>query len=181
MTSTNRFGNRLLLLLVGLVTMAVGAWALLRAYPQWVTLPDVGVEPTPTALWIAAAGALLVIVLSLAWILTRGRGRTHQVVLDPSDDGSVEVDVRVARDLLAAALEAAHDIRSVRVAAYRVGRSPALNVTVVAEPACDLPRLRDDVATAVGQLDQALERRIPVLLHVTSGLRARRAREQRVT
>jgi hypothetical protein len=40
--------------------------------------------------------------------------------------------------------------------------------------------LRDDVARAIEQFDRAVERRIPVLLHVTSGVRANFAREQRV-
>ena len=183
MTATNRFGNRLLLVLIGLVAVASGAWVLLRAYPQYlpITLPDVPSDPTPTVLWIVVAVAALKIVLSLAWIFTRGKGRTSRLVHDTSTDGSLELDVSVARDLLAAALERQPDVLSTKVSAYRVRRAPALLVTVSTRGGSDLPRVRDAVGTAVEQLDAVLERRIPVLLHVTSGVRASFAREQRVT
>ena len=181
MSSSNRFGNRMLLALVGLVSIAAGAWVALRAYPvAGNTLPELPPTPDATWLWIGAAAALAALVLSLAWIFTRGRGRTALVIREESENGNVEFDVRVASDLLNAALEHQPDTVSLRVTAHRVRRSPALAVTVSARGGCDLPRLRDDVATAVEHLDELLERRIPVLLHVTSGVRANFAREQRV-
>lgn len=181
MTSTNRLANRLLLALVGAAALGVGAWIVLRAYPRLVlALPDVPALGT-TALWAIAASSAVAIILALSWMLTRGRGRSGRLLRDESTDGSVEFDVTVASDLLAAALVRQPDIRSVKVASYRVRRSDALLVTVDARGGCDLPRLRDDVGHAVEELDHLLERRIPVLLHVTSGVRATLAREQRVT
>ncbi len=183
MTATNRLGNRVLLALLGLAAIASGAWVLLRAYPQALpgfALPDAP-APDQTALWVIAAAAAAAIVFALLWMLTRGRGRTARLLHDGSADGSVEFDVRVAGDLLSAALAPQPDILSVKVANYRVRRGSALLLTVSACNGCDLPRLRDDVARAVDGLDHVLERRIPVLLHVTSGVRASFAREQRVT
>jgi len=182
MSASNRFGNRLLLALVGLVAIAAAGWIALRAYPAaGIALPELPSVLDATWLWITAAAALAAVVLSLAWILTRGRGRTALVVREESENGNVEFDVRVASDLLTAALENQPDTVGVRVTAHRVRRSPALAITVNARGGCDLTRLRDDVTKAVDQLDELLERRIPVLLHVTSGVRARAAREHRVS
>lgn len=183
MTTTNRLANRALLALLGIAAVGVGAWIVLRAYPQavpMVALPEVPALDA-TALWLVAASAAVAIVLALLWILTRGRGRTGRLLRDAAADGSVEFDVAVADDVLRAALVRQPDILAVRVASYRVRRSSALLVTVSARAGCDLPRLRDDVGHALDDLDHLLERRIPVLLHVTSGVRATLAREQRVT
>lgn len=184
MTSTNRFGNRLLLALLGLAAIAAGGWVVLRAYPALLpqlSLPDIPAALDPTALWIVAAALAVAIALSVVWMLTRGRGRTSRLLRDESSDGSVEFDARVAGDILSAHLDRQPDLLSVRVASYRVRRTQALLITVSARGGTDLPRLRDDVARAVEGLDNGLGRRIPVLLHVTSGVRASFAREQRVT
>ncbi|CAN5191793.1 hypothetical protein BH11ACT5_BH11ACT5_10440 [soil metagenome] len=183
MTATNRLANRVLLALLGVAAVGVGGWIVIRAYPQvlpMVALPELPALDT-TALWVVAASAAAAIILALLWMFSRGRGRSGLLLRDASPDGSVEFDVTVASDVLTAALARQPDILSVKVASYRVRRTLALLVTVNARSGCDLPRLRDDVGRALDGLDQLLERRIPVLLHVTSGVRATLAREQRVT
>ena len=183
MTATNRLANRVLLALLGITAVGVGAWVALRAYPElvpMVALPEIPALDT-SSLWAVAASAAVSSILALLWIFSRGRGRSGRLLRDASADGSVEFDVTVANDLLTAALARQPDILSVKVASYRVRRTLALLVTVSARSGCDLPRLRDDVGRAVDGLDHLLERRIPVLLHVTSGVRATLAREQRVT
>jgi len=175
--------NRVILALVGIATIAAGAWVVLRAYPGLlpaVALPEVALEPDSLTTTIVVAGAALVIVLALAWILTRGGGRTRRLLHDAHTDGATEFDVAVAHDVLTAALQRQPDVLSLHVSSHTVRKEPALRITVTARNGCDLPRLRDDVARAVEQLDRAVERRIPVLLHVTSGVRANFAREQRV-
>lgn len=180
MTGTNRLGNRILLALLGLSAIAAGSWVLVRAYPV-IALPALTSKLDTTTLWIATAAVTVAIVLSIVWMVTRGRGRTGRLLRDETSDGSVEFDARVATDLLSAGLARQPDLLSVRVASYRVRRAEALLLTVTVRNGCDLSRLRDDVARAVDGLDAVLERRIPVLLHVTSGMRATLAREQRVT
>lgn len=183
MTTTNRAGNRLLLALVGIVAIASGAWVLLTAFPDAVpalVLPELPTEHSPVVLWGFAVLAALAIAACVAWIVTRGRGRAPRVALGSSDYGRVEFDASALTDLLTASLEKQHDILSVKAAAFRARRSTALLVTVNARKGCNLPRLRDDVAVAIDQLDEALEQKLPVLLHVTSGVRATFAREQRV-
>ena len=93
MTTTNRFLNRLLLLLVGLVLLVVGG-----AIAVGALLPDVqrtvstaaedASGPTsdalsgsqPWILWVTAAAALVQILLLLRFILRQGRGRTSTLL-----------------------------------------------------------------------------------------------------
>ena len=183
MSASNRPLNRILLALIGLASIASGAWIMLRAYPQLVpvvALPEIALQPDPLTTTIVVAAAVLVIVLALAWILTRGGGKTRRLLHDAHDDGSVEFDVAVARDILTAALQRQPDVLSLHVSSHTVRSTGALRITVAVRQGCDLPRLRDDVARATEQFDRAVERSIPVLLHVTSGVRANFAREQRV-
>lgn len=190
MSATNRVANRIMLAFLGLVALAAGAWMLLRAFPQG--LPALGLPPvalpavpelTAMVLWVIVAGAALVLIVAIVWIATRGGGRLGKVVSDAADTelaGGLEIETGVANDVIALSLSRCPDILSSSVTAYRVHRAPALLVTVSARAGADLERLRDDVAAAVQQLDVLLERRIPVLLHVTSGVRASFAREHRV-
>ena len=66
MTRSNRFINRFIIGLLGLLLIAAGGYVLARA--AGVVLPAVP-QPSPTALWVAAATSAVLIVLSLAWIV----------------------------------------------------------------------------------------------------------------
>ena len=182
MTRSNRGLNRIILGVVGLLLIALAAWVANRAYPV-IELPTV---PTPegATLWIIAASALVVVLLSLAWIVTRGRGRTHAVLTATDDSGTVSIDARVAADLIAQDLEALADVVSVSSSAFRTtGRKRsgiALELRVVARRHADLRHLVDTVTRSVESFDNALETRIPVLLHVATGVRASFTHEQRV-
>lgn len=182
MTRSNRGLNRFILALVGLVLIAVAAWVANRAYPV-IDLPAVPV-PDRTVLWIISAAALALVLLSLAWIVTRGRGRTSAVLTATDDSGTVSIDARVAADLIAQDLEALADVVSVSSTAFRsTGRKRsgvALELRVVARRHADLRHLVDTVTRSVESFDEALETRIPVLLHVATGVRASFTHEQRV-
>lgn len=186
MTNSNRGINRILLALVGIALLAVAAWVILPSVipSTSIGVVEIGALPdeavfTTTLLWIIAAIAAVLIVLCVAFILTRGRGRIGQLVDDRGDAGAVAIDARVVADLVSHALSHDLDVVSVHATAYRVRRAPALALRVTARRGADLPRLLDSVSTVVDQLDHVLERKIPVLLHVTSGVRASLAREQR--
>jgi len=182
MTRSNRTMNRILLALVGLVLIAAAAWVANRAYPV-LDLPTIPV-PDTTALWVIAASALLLVVLSILWIDTRGRGRASSVVTKTDETGTVSIDARVAADLIGHDLAALADVVSVSSTAFRTTASAksdiALELRVVARRSADLRHLVDTVTRSVEQFDDALETRIPVLLHVATGVRASFAHEQRV-
>lgn len=182
MTRSNRGLNRVILALVGLVFIAIAAWVVNRAYPV-IEVPALPV-PDATASWIIAASALVVVLLSLAWIATRGRGRTHAVLTATDGTGTVSIDARVAADLIAQDLAALADVVSVSSSAFlTTGRKRsgiALELRVVARRHADLRHLVDTVTRSVESFDEALETRIPVLLHVATGVRASFTHEQRV-
>jgi hypothetical protein len=181
MTRSNRLLNRIILALVGLSLIAVAVWVANRYYP--VVDIDPLSAPTGRNLWIVAGIALGMAILSLVWILTRGRGRTSSIVTATDDTGSVSIDARVAADLIAHDLAALAEVVSVSSTAFRTGaRSTpaALELRVVTRRSADLPTVVRTVTTSVEQFDAALETRLPVLLHVASGVRASFAREQRV-
>ncbi|MDH6180116.1 hypothetical protein M2152_000298 [Microbacteriaceae bacterium SG_E_30_P1] len=182
MTSSNRVINRMLLALVGLAALVAAAYVTVRAYPALI--PTISIPALPAvegaALWYLAGASGIVVALSIAWIVTRGRGSTHDVIHENTPFGVVEVDVRVVSDLVSAQLANRQDIVGVSVNAYRVRRAATLALTVTVRSGADIERVRDDVALAVAEVDTQLESRLPVVVHIT-GARIIRAREKRVS
>jgi hypothetical protein len=189
MTRSNRMLNRVILLLLGLIALVVAAALAVPLLPPGsvpqvildVTRPAtlLRLAPATTLEWIAAAIAAIAIVLAIAWIVTRGRGRPRTAI-----DGDLGVDTRVVDELLKDALADEPDVVAGGATGYLVRGRPVLRVHVEARRGADLRRLTDAVHAAVTDLDTALGTeaadRLPVVVHVTSGLRASLAREHRV-
>lgn len=183
MTRTNRLLNRVVLALLGLTAAAAAVLLALPALAE-TGLPiaaDVARATrfdgtlTQTQLIVGIAGAVVLIGLALAVLLTRGRGRTATAYRGDS----VEFDVRVVREVLAAALAGEPDAVSVSASAYRVRRTTALRVRVDTRPGADLERLRTTLDGAIARLDETLGTPLPMLVHLTSGFRASHSREER--
>jgi hypothetical protein len=177
-TRSNRILNRVIIALVGLVLIAVGAWQANRVYPVLAT-PELA-TPTATALWITAAVCLVIAVLAIAWILTRGRGQSRTLISRADAAGSTSITARVAADLVSEDVSRIADVVSVSARAFRVRGSVTLELTVTTRRAADVRGVVDAVRVAVERLDDVLDERLPVLLHMASGVRANSAREQRV-
>ena len=64
-----------------------------------LTVPKLD-APDSAALWIGLGVCVVIILLALLWILTRGRGRTSDLITLTDDHGSITVDTRVAADLV---------------------------------------------------------------------------------
>lgn len=185
MTRSNRIFNRILLALAGLVALAVAgvlAWPslaeieLLRGYlPAWPGEQIEAFELSTPVLASVAAGAATLVVLCLAWILSRGRGRTSTALRD----GAIAIDASVVDTLVRDALGTGPDVTSARTTAHRVGRRTALHVRIDARPGADLRRLVAAADRVTEQLGATLGTEVPLLVHITSGLRARTSREQR--
>jgi hypothetical protein len=177
MTRSNRIANRTLILLVGIVAIATG---LALGIPRFgsalsISLPKFS-APTPTALGIALGACVVVVGLAVAWIVTRGRGRTARLLSVPNSHGSITIDSRVAADLIADALAGNRDIVSVGSGSYSMRRQSVLSLRVVTRKGVDLPELIQSVGHAVDELDGVLERRVPVLLQIVSGRIVREVR-----
>lgn len=166
MTSSNRFLNRLLLALVGLGFVAVGA---VIAWPQitGAPLPLIVSAGDPIVTWSVIAAAVLVLIIAIAWISTRGRGRTRFAVAT----SDVRVDASALADVVRDALSAAPDVAGVKVSGYTVRRRRVLAVTVLTRRHPDLEALVRDIRTATDRMDAVLGAQVPTVVHVTTGLR----------
>lgn len=192
MTRSNRVLNRLILILLGL--LAVGAAVLLalpavaatefgKGLPLLTQVFDAsrvaGAEDGgglgPVILSIVVAAAAVVIILSLVWILTRGRGRSASAY----EHDSVSVDVKVVDQLMTDALRPVSDIVSVSTSGHRVRGTSVLRARVNVRPGADLQRVRAAIDSSVEHLDTTLGASVPMLVHITTGLRASLAREER--
>lgn len=206
MTTSNRFVNRFVLLLVGLVLAAVSAGLVLVAVSQQARgtvsefasdrgaplvsrlSPEDGTAWSDSAvLWplYAIVGlCLLVIVVCVALALAHGRGRTGTVLTDEAagggPSGRIEIATGFVEDVLENALARRGDLLDVTVAAYRHGRDTALKVRVLPRAGVSPRAVVDAVHQEVVELDRLLGARLPVVLEVASSARAGFSRENRV-
>jgi hypothetical protein len=144
-----------------------------------IDLPTLGAL-APTDLWIAISAAVVLIVLAIAWIVTRGRGRISHLLVLSGENGTLTLETRVVADLIADALSGNADVVAVGSGGYRMRGSSVLSLRLTARRGADLATIIRSVGTAVDDLDIVLEQRIPVLLQVASGVRGSLAHEKRV-
>lgn len=197
MNSTNRVANRIVLILVGAVVLVAGLAAIAASIVPggenvWrqaarsienasgraltVSLAFIGLPDASWPVLAVPVAAALVIVALLVFIFRQGRGRTDQVVsaLPLSTGGAastVTVDVAVADDFLRPALSELSSIAGVSVSAYRVKRRPALKLTVTPRRGADPARVLAQVNSAMAAWDELLGRRVPVFVHLNTGVR----------
>lgn len=187
MNATNRLVNRGVLLLIGAGLLVVGAFALaVGARPSWagdalavavrtsrdlrtrideVSVPLLGGEIDGPVLVLAVLG-LLVAIAAVAFVLTRGGGRTADVVRIAGDGGRTAVDRSVADAVIAGALGGRPDVLSARTAAYRVRHQPAVSVTLSVRKGAPLAAVLAAAERAVGEWDVLAGERTPVMIHI---------------
>ncbi|WKK72710.1 hypothetical protein Q0F99_07255 [Rathayibacter oskolensis] len=200
MTTTNRFLNRLLLFVVGLVLLvaggAVAAGSLLPDVQQTVsTAADDATQPTtdalngqPWILWVSAVVALVLILLLVRFIVRQGRGRTSTLLRVGSGSGagtptggSVTIDAKVAEQVLEEALSHDSAIVSVDVTAFEIRRQNVLRVTAHTRRGVSPMQVRRSIDTAVRRWDALLGEETPVVIQIVSGLRSRSSSPARVS
>ena len=183
MTRSNRVLNRGILLVLGLLALAAAAATALPLLPMTllgVRMPHLELAaPGQLALQLTVVCCVVVIALAVAWIVTRGRGRTVSAVGGDRADG-VSVDVHVVEQLLRDALDGDPDLLHTSVTGFRIRGRSVLRVRLSMRRGAELRRLLDALGRAVAGLDVALGVELPILVHVTSGLRASLAHGQRV-
>lgn len=172
MTRSNRVLNRLILLLLGLAVLAsAGALATPFLAPDAIAwrVDDLAAPlGDPTVLWITAVAAAVLVVLSVMWIVTRGRGRTPAAV--ETDD--VRIDAGAVRDILRHQLSGVTDIVGLDAAAYFVRRERVIEVRVQVRRRADLARVMTETRRAVDEVDRMLGTPLPLLVHLTTGLKS---------
>lgn len=176
MTRTNRLANRVILALIGLFAVGAAAamalpYAATRGLPTrdisslGITLPDAS---EPTVLWGIAGIAVLIVLFALAWILTRGRGRTSTAL---SVEGAT-VDASAIQSVLRTRLAGSPDVVVVSASAHERRGGPVVLVRVQARPGPDLGALRASVRDAIDHLDRVIGAPVPLVVHLTSGVRS---------
>ncbi|KQQ05999.1 MULTISPECIES: hypothetical protein [unclassified Rathayibacter] len=200
MTTTNRFLNRLLLFVVGLVLLVVGgavaAGSLLPDVQQTVsTAADDATQPTtdalngqPWILWVSAVVALVLILLLVRFIVRQGRGRTSTLLRVGSGSGagtptggSVTIDAKVAEQVLEEALSHDSAIVSVDVTAFEIRQQNVLRVTAHTRRGVSPVQVRRSIDTAVRRWDALLGEETPVVIQIVGGLRSRASSPARVS
>jgi hypothetical protein len=184
MTSSNRLLNRVLLFVVGLGFLAVALLVLVPVLTGTQPSDILGLPrmlglalPELTrvlVLTVAIVLAVLILVLTVAWVATRGRGRTRFAV----DTSDVKIDAGALAEIVREALAGVPDVVGVRISAYSVRRRRVLAVALETRRHPDLPALMGEVRQAIARLDAALGTPLPVLVHLTTGVRTALTRER---
>lgn len=200
MTSTNRFANRLLLFVVGLVLFLAGLAAIalmsaptltdawnrmapdaVTAIESFVRAAAVSGSDTNWAIDGAVAVLAILIVLLLVFIFLQGRGHTRRLIVRQSGEhGTTIIESVVAVDALHDALIAQPDLLGEHVAAYRVHGATALKVAVTARRGASPRAIGDRIDELVAGLDRLLGFDVPVFVQISGGFRARSAPSARL-
>lgn len=178
MTSTNRFLNRLILLVVGVGVLGLAAVTALPLFPdawestrQWLTdalqsgASMIDANGT-VALLIIAAVSVLVIAVSAIWIATRGRGRTSTAV--EADD--IVIDDAVVGSILRGRLDDQPDVLAVGAQGFRRAGGAVL-VRVETRSRANLTTLLERIRSAVADTDRTIGAPVPLVIHLTTGVR----------
>lgn len=202
MNTTPRLLNRLVLGVVGLLTLALGAAGLavlaLPAVASWWrgaapragdALDGLRTRTTlegqaDTWLWIALAAFLvLLIVMLVVWIAAQGRGRTGLFATgaDTGTAGSVTITAAAAEQALKAALLERSDLAGASVSTWQVRGEPGLRVRVLPRKGVPPYVVAAEVSRLVEALDAVTGSRPPVLISIDSGARVRFTRAERVS
>ncbi|MFC7431648.1 MULTISPECIES: hypothetical protein [unclassified Agrococcus] len=191
MTTSNRGWNRIVLVLLGIVWLAGGGILVARqiwpdqvvaaweAAPQavadgWAALTaQLGLSLgalDPAALWgvVLVATAALALVWAVVHAATRGKGRTSDAV--QQDD--VVVEAGAVEDVYRDALGSHPDVLHVKVTAWRHRGANAWRASVDVRDHARLDEVADRAAHAATATRERIGIDAPIVVHLTSSIRA---------
>ncbi|AMM19355.1 hypothetical protein AX769_03420 [Frondihabitans sp. PAMC 28766] len=200
MTNTNRFLNRALVFVIGLVLVVAGGVVAAGALVPDVQKPvaqDAENATNPTAdalsggqpwiLWVTAAAALVLILLLLWFVFRQGHGRTSTLLTVTSGDGkgsptggTLTIDAKVAEQVLEESLARDPSIVSVDVAAFEVKKQNVLRITAQTLRGSSPVDVRKSIDHAVADWDALLGQETPVVIQIVGGIRSQRSGASRV-
>ena len=200
MNSTNRAANRLLIVVFGLITLAVGAGGILLGITGpvrsgWRTdAPDVSrqvsqtfdsaVIPGTTASWLSVAGVaviVVVIVLLLVFVFRQGHGHTGRLIRsEPGEHGGVAIDSAFAEQALQNSLDAKSELVASHVSTYDVRSTPVLKVAVTCRRGVSPKDVAESIDRSLDSLDGLLGQQAYAFVQISGGFRARVAKSTRL-
>lgn len=193
MNSTNRALNRTLVAVVGLLALLVGVGlivvatdaAVRAAYrrtgpalhadaSRWLASMPLGGTGTSWGWVIVLVVLALIVALLLVFIFRQGRGHDRVLLREgTSPAGTTIVDADVAEHAIRADLDGIPEILSSRVSTYRVRRTAVLKVSVTCRRGASPRQVAGRVEESLWALDALLGQRIPALIQLSGGFRAR--------
>lgn len=193
MTSTNRFANRLLIVVVGIVLLCAGLAAAavvlnptattiwnqnaprIRAAAESLLLtPTVPGTSTGWVLLGTLAALVILIALLVAFIWRQGGGRTGRLLVRRTGEtGTTIIDSDVATGLLQDALTDDPEILAAHVTAYAIKGTTALKIAVTCRRGASPQRIGRTIDRLLTALDDVLGVDIPAYVQISGGFRAR--------
>ncbi|AYG03132.1 hypothetical protein [Gryllotalpicola protaetiae] len=201
MNNTNRALNRAVVIVIGLLTLLVGAALIAIATAPGVrdgyrtaaprihggitgwfrTTPLFG---TGTSWgWILVVAALvLIVVLLLAFIFRQGHGH-YDVLLreDTTSSGSTVIGAGVAEQAIQHDLDDRAEILASHISTYDVRGTTVLKISVTCRRGESPRQLAQQVEHTLAALDTLLGRQIPALIQISGGFRSSLVRRTRVS
>jgi hypothetical protein len=159
--------NRGLLVTIGVLLLAAGAFALLTGLgvlhllSSADALVPAGVRPLSWTPYVATAAAVVLGLLCLRWLVAQPARRPKTTVWrlenDP-DRGSTRLAAAAATEPLVTDIEGYHDVTAAVATLTGDPTTPVLHLTVAADAETDLAALRRRIVDhAVARLCEALE------------------------
>ncbi|KAA9106505.1 hypothetical protein [Microbacterium rhizomatis] len=201
MNKTNRALNRIVLIVVGALLLALGAAAvLLFAWPPaadaWTTATEAGrtwIQDAVTASaiggstlsWLIVgvlAAIVLLVVLLIVLIARLGGGRSRTVLRAASSDtelGRVRIRSGFVSDAIQHSLQGRDEILFSSVSASDVRKQPVMHISVTPRQNTSPRQVLDDVGRLVANLSTLTGEDVPTYISIRSGLRAKLAHDQR--
>ncbi|WP_447913972.1 hypothetical protein [Microbacterium phyllosphaerae] len=201
MNNTNRALNRVLLLIIGLLFLALGAVGI--AIMSWPTATDIWTSAGENArswldqaiaataiaggslswIGIGAVAAILVVVVLLILALTSIAGRRSKTAFRSTGAqnplGRVTVTESFVSDAVKNSLATRDEILSAQVTANDIRNTPVLHVSVTPRQNTDPRELVDHVDRLLTNLATLTGRDTETYVSIHTGLRARLAHDQR--
>jgi hypothetical protein len=198
---TNRALNRVLLLIIGFVFLALGAVGI--AIMSWPTATEIWTDAGKhsvswidqaiaattiagsSASWVAigAVAAIVVVIVLLILALTSVAGRRSRTAFRSSGSqnplGRVTVTESFVSDAVKNSLASRDEILSTSVTADDIGREPVLHVAVTPRQNTDPRELADLVDRLLTNLATLTGRETSTYVSLHTSLRARLAHDQR--
>ncbi len=172
-------GNRLGLVIVGVVLFVVGGVALAAG----LGLFGVGISRTPIlggavdavlaqrwAPYVAVAVALVAGFLALRWLMVQGMNDTvGRLYLEQTDDGNVEMSESVARGALEREIASYPGVRRARARLTESGDDPHLRLSLTLEEDADVARIWHRIREeALADLRTSLDlERVPAVVRMS--------------
>ncbi len=201
MNQTNRFLNRLILLLVGLLLLGVGAGVVMLYV--WPAAADWWASASATALtwlhnahdrtWIGSstvswlvvgflAAILLLVILLIIALARLGGGHSTALIRTSgqySSSGRIIIDAAFASEALGRSLDQRPEILTSRVSVVRIRKTSMMHLSVTPRQNTSPRALIDDVAQLLNNMEVLTDVATPTYLSIHTGIRSRLAHDQR--